>query len=331
VITPPPPAQQIVTHTVNYPFLFIFFIMTVLYSCKKEAINEVSIAPASIEEVIVQRVTSLSKAHQDYQETSAGKTASYEDMTVADALQTLEATDNYDFPSDEVYYYDVLTNNYTLNAATTDGIVSGAEILSVYDAVYDYTNDNITSGRILIVSDMEIDTEASTATNTVFTVAITTAIPDPEAGKEQACDFGSTDYWYPFLNDGKCDIYAPAYEGVKDGMDILQQKVTCSFGQPTCSIGATHIVIYNITSQPLEPIYNTEAGYVYYYFSILDCLTPAVLHNHKTGIVNRTIEFLPSGKYVKASVLDYGVIAADTYYYYAMAYYANYTCVPYSE
>lgn len=283
----------------------------------------------NIEDVIVQRVTELSATYKLYTENATGKSASYEDMTVADALQTIEATGNYDFASSEVYYYDVVTNTYTIHAATSEGVISGDEILNVYDEVFNYTTENVTAGRILIVSDMETDTEASTESNTVFTLTITTAVPDEEAGKQAACDFGSTDYWYPLFDDGKCDIYAPAYADVKDGLDVLQSKLGCSLSWPSCS-GATSLVWYDInTIEGFYQIYPDGGEYEAYIFYADDCFDPTVLNNHKSGMIAVTNSYIPTGKIVKARITDFGVWdggSPSSYSYEVDAVYAKYTC-----
>lgn len=109
--------------------------------------------------------------------------------------------------------------------------------------------------------------------------------------------WGGTDYWYPALDAGKCGAYVPDYAGIKDGSDRLTYEVYHNISHPDCECGASFGV--NVTELAFYDFVPSGASFVEFSYMTDDCIDPTSYSNATTQILNRIVDYRPTGKFEK--------------------------------
>ncbi len=262
---------------------------------------------------------------------SSRTTNTFADMNREDALWALEATSNYDYANSYDIVDEIFIDSLKITVEnTSENLLNGESLLTAYDQVYNSISEKLNDERVLIVNDMEISNYNEFSTT--FRVEIHTGIPlEYAGGKFQAINtFSSSDYWWPFYDQGKCSTYSPDFAGVKDGGDRIGVVLKASWGLPACNGTASFGTdITEVTIEAILP--DGFGGYGYYDLYEDDCRTPTEMQTEFDYISPRVVAGRPSGKREKSvDVLESMLFLpeADYGHHVYKIKYANIICTP---
>lgn len=312
------------------PLIAFAIVFSALFqSCMKE--DQIP-DPIDSNSIILSKVIFYSDLHKSY---NLDNSVSLESKSIQDGLWIIEATSNYDFATSYSNYYldDFKTTQFTTSAdLNTEGNITGESLMVAYNAIYNLILSETSNGRLLLINDVSIsDQNASSIT---FNVEFETAVDlSMSTGKTESINgFGPTEYWYPIGDAGKCDIYAPAFAGVKDAMDKIVLEVNKSIPDPQCNGIATFGVDVENVTHLIE--YMPSAPY-YFEFLTDACLAPTTLETIHDNILLDIPNYRPTGKYEKSITMGYDAIydGEPPFYarYYYNAKYANVICTPHID
>ena len=230
------------------PLLILLFVVGLLYilnSCKKNNQEIKQIAKTSYinqsKELLPSKedVIPLIKQFKISYENYLNGLKSYKDMSLYQALWTIESTVNYDYASDkdstDNFTYDsmfVYVDSY-LNQQN-ELILTGASIMDAYQTLFSFFFDQLNNGTndILIVGDL-IVVEADTPVTTLKLNMVTGSYIPIDLS------INNTDYWFATMELGKCGPYLGQNVGW-DASTRLNQVLNWNHGmQLACANGGT--------------------------------------------------------------------------------------------
>ncbi len=309
--------------------IFLSFCSYYLTSCSKS--EPVDTIPTETS-VILEKVRNYSSLHDMYLTTGR---VTFESMSVEDGLWIIEATSNYDYRNsyDNAYIDDVALDTFEVTVENiSEGVVDGNSLMNAYNDIYNFINEKLSTDRYVMVNDVIL--KSTSASETIFSIELITCTSTAvTTGRiEQTDGFGSTDYWYPIWDQGKCDVYAPDYAGSKDASDKLTVEVNKSLPLPACAGNASFGVDIEFVYY-IEDYWPTSPYYFECYTN--SCLDPTTLSSIHGEIVPNVPTHAPSGKLAKSVIVraDFAPILDPPYpcKFYYDAKYANVICEPNEE
>lgn len=306
--------------------LFVIFGSLYLTSCSKVEPEDTILDETS---VILEKVRNYSGLHDAY--LNNGR-VTLESMSVNDGLWLIEATSNYDYRNsyDNLYIDDVALDTFEVVVENdAEGIVNGSSLMTAYDDIFNFVADKLGTTRLMMVNDVILKSTSSSQTIYEIELVSCTTTEAIVGKSEQIAGFGSTDYWYPIWDQGKCDIYAPAYAGSKDASDKLTVEVNKDLPLPACTGNASFGVDIEFVYY-IEDYWPTSPYYFECYTN--SCLDPTTLSSIHGEIVPNVPTHAPAGKLAKSVLVkaDFAPVLDPPYpcKFYYDAKYANIICEP---
>lgn len=300
----------------------------------QEELETVNIITENKEEILIARIHQLSK--NNFLNNGRSSTENLlGNLQNIEVIRLLEATSNYDFYNtvEEYEEYQECRENIVLHFDSL-GVVEENELISTYNLIFEKILASLDSMKVLVVNDLII--VDSTSNSYSITINILTATPViSEVGKiNVGCEISNEDYWYPCFDQGKCGaMYEGDFYGLKDGHDMLNEKLQCSFEKPNCS---EMMIIYDVvTINYIGQLYYFAASdtYIDLPFNSNDCMGPYYYRGFLNGAIHQINAMKPLGKFVKSGIIDYVTLYPEgsDYIFLGTGRYANYTCENYPD
>jgi hypothetical protein len=251
-----------------------------------------------------QVVPLITQFKQRYENHKAGY-KSGGDINLGEAEWTIEAAVNYEFRGIKDDAKEVVSDSLLLTAEVFVGenneyVISESNALVLYDDMLNFTESKVNEGNQFLVADVNINEVNNGFATIEITTIILGGLPDP-------CSINSTDYWYPVMNLGKCDIYSGQGIGF-DASDKIRTILNCS---QTYATYWTDVELFELIYNGFYPCAEGdcfwEGGPTY-------CLSPSNIQYWINQAQSVVTTLKPAGKARIKAYFDYDVWVQNEYF-----------------